>query len=201
MKKKALLLVDLQKDFCPGGALAVENGDAVVAPLIKVAAFAKSRGWPLFASRDWHPRNTRHFAEFGGTWPVHCVQHSEGAKFHPQMEACLAAGQAVIISTGAEPTEDGYSAFDGRSPSGKLLDDTLKAHGIEALYLGGLATDYCVKASAIDAARKGYQTFLLLDACRAVNLNPGDGEKAVEEMKHAGVIITSSEEVLKSAGK
>ncbi len=197
MSKKALLVIDVQKDFCPGGALAVNEGDAVVAPLVRMIQAMAAHGGPIFASRDWHPPNTRHFAKFGGVWPPHCVQNSPGAEFHPDMAAALQTHQAVVVSTGERVDEDGYSAFDGRTPSGELLENALHARGVDEILLGGLATDYCVKCSALDAARKGFRVRLLVDACRAVNLKPGDAVKAIDEMRRAGVEVTTTEEAQK----
>lgn len=187
MSKKALLIVDVQNDFCPGGALAVPNGDEVVKPLNRMVNLAKKNGWLILASRDWHPAVTIHFKDYGGIWPVHCVQNTKGAEFHPDLNAT----DAVIISKATRPNEDGYSAFDGKTDKGDPLDDFLKKNGVEEIYIGGLATDYCVKASVLDAIKRGFTTYLLLDSCRAVNLKPGDGEKAVDEMKLAGVFITN----------
>ncbi len=196
MKQQALLIIDLQNDFCPGGALAVREGDAVVQPLCTLArAFAQLEK-PVFASRDWHPRNSRHFAEFGGVWPVHCVQNSSGADFHPDLRKVLQDSGGIIISTGTKVDEDGYSAFDGHTSTGQSLKEILEAKQVAEIFLGGLATDYCVRCSALDAANQGYQTHVMLDACRAVNLKPDDAAKAVEEMRRAGVLITSTADVL-----
>lgn len=192
---KALLVVDVQNDFCPGGSLAVSKGDEVVKPLNKIMAYAKKNGWLVAASRDWHPKITKHFAKYGGLWPVHCVQNTRGANFHPKLERRY-LDKLCIISKGFRPDEDAYSAFDGENPLGVTLEKFLKNNGIKELCVGGLATDYCVKASALDAAKKGFKVYLLLDACRAVNLKKGDEEKAIREMKKAGVIITTTKEVM-----
>ncbi|MEK9186612.1 MAG: nicotinamidase [Patescibacteria group bacterium] len=197
--KKALLIVDVQKDFCPGGSLAVPNGDEVVKPLNNLAVHALLYGWSLFASRDWHPLVTKHFSNYGGIWPIHCVQNTRGAEFHYglYMNAAGTFYKTEIVSKGVQPDEDGYSAFDGNCDQlEKPLLEVLNLQGITEIYIGGLATDYCVRASALDAVKYGFKTYLLLDACRAVNLKPGDGEKAVEEMKKAGVIITTTGEVM-----
>lgn len=209
---KALIIVDVQNDFCPGGALAVPEGDQVVAPINKLIDKANRENWLVVATRDWHPRETIHFVEFGGKWPVHCVEFTEGAKFHPDLAfkeltaiSGLTVGESVIIvSKGRGENENAYSGFDGSSRFvgdhdlniTRSLSQILGRYKITHLYIGGLATDYCVKATAFDAIRLDFVTYLILDACRAVNINPGDGEKAVEEMRSAGVIITSSEEVL-----
>ncbi len=190
MKKKSLLIVDVQKDFCPGGALPVPKGDEVVEPLNKMIEFAEKEKWLIIASRDWHPRITTHFKEYGGLWPAHCVKNTEGAKFHP----LLKIDGTLIISKGMGRSEDAYSAFDGKTDDGKVLENILKEYGIEEIYIGGLATDYCVKATVIDALKNGFKTYLLLDACRAVNWSSDDEKKAIEEMKAAGAIITTTEE-------
>lgn len=190
---KALLIVDVQNDFCPGGALAVSGGDQVVDLLNNLITFASTNNWGLIAaSRDWHPATTSHFKDFGGIWPVHCVQNTHGANFHPALKL---TGKTYTISKGMLPTEDAYSPFEG-SAYGSSLNEIMKAFKIERVYIGGLATDYCVKAACLDARKLGYATFLLLDACRAVNINPDDEAGALEEMNDAGVIITTTKEVL-----
>lgn len=197
MKKKVLLIVDVQNDFCPGGALPVPNGDEVIEPINEMSRFANKRDgdeWRIFASKDWHPKKTAHFK----TWPVHCIKCTFGAELHQNLERLYIN---FIIFKGTEPDEDGYSPFDGdiltNTYAYQSLDKVLKSYATEEIYICGLATDYCVKAAALDARKRGYKTYLLLDACRAVNLNPGDEEKAIQEMKDAGVIITTTEEVLK----
>jgi nicotinamidase/pyrazinamidase len=184
---KALLIVDVQNDFCPGGALAVKDGDAVVPPLNKMIEHARKNNWLVIASRDWHPPVTKHFKNYGGLWPAHCVQNTPGAEFHPD----LRIQGAAIISKGVKADADDYSAFDGRTITEKSLAEFLKERNIEELYVGGLATDYCVKASVLDALKRGFKTHFLIDACRAVNINSGDGAKAVEEMRQAGAVISS----------
>lgn len=190
--KKVLLIVDVQNDFCPGGALAVPRGDEVVEPLNKMIDYAEKNGWLVVASRDWHPPVTKHFKIYGGIWPVHCVLNTEGARFHPRLKL----SNAVVVSKAMKPDEDGYSAFDGRTDSGWKLTAFLGVYGGSEIYVGGLATDYCVKASALDAVKNGFKTYLLTDACRAVNLNPDDGQKAIDEMVAAGVVLISTDEVV-----
>ncbi len=193
MANKALLMVDVQNDFCPGGALAVTDGDKVVDPLNAMLILADERNWLVVASRDWHPAVTKHFKGYGGIWPTHCVQNTQGAAFHRNL--AVVADKDIIISKATQPDEDGYSAFEGKTKDGKNLADVLKECKIDEIYIGGLATDYCVKASALDAMKNDFKTFLLLDACRAVNIQPDDGDKALEAMKNAGVIITTTQEV------
>lgn len=191
----ALLVVDVQNDFCPGGALAVPRGNEVVEPLNKVIRLFDRNHWPIFFSRDWHPPNTRHFKEFGGVWPVHCVARTPGANFHPDLS--IPKG-AYIIDKGVDEFRDGYSAFDGHIYlSDSSLEEMLREFGLTELYAGGLATDYCVKNSALDSVRNGHKTCLIIDACRAVNLQPNDSFNAIQEMRKAGITLTRSDELLK----
>lgn len=180
----ALILVDVQIDFCPGGALAVPEGDEVVEPINRLLERGRERGWLLLASRDYHPADTTHFADFGGVWPIHCVQGTLGAKFHPDL---LLEEDITVITKGTGKDENAYSAFDGKTLIGMDLETFLKLHKVSKIYVTGLATDYCVKATAIDAAKRGFETVALEDAIAAVNINPDDGDKAVAEMKAAGV--------------
>lgn len=179
----ALLIVDVQNDFCPGGALPVPDGDRVVEPLNRAAGAFAAEGLPVVASRDWHPARTRHFRECGGVWPVHCVQGSSGAAFHPDLR--LPPG-TVVVSKGGDPEQDSYSAFEAASDDGVVLGDLLKGLGVRRLYVGGLATDYCVRASVLDALRSGLDVTVLTDAIAGVDVTPGDSDRALEEMKRAG---------------
>jgi nicotinamidase/pyrazinamidase len=183
-KKRALIVVDVQNDFCPGGALAVAQGDEVVAPLNNLIEEFLQRGEPVFKSRDWHPEKTKHFAAYGGTWPVHCVQNTKGAEFHPELMDNI---HIRVISKGLGD-EDCYSAFDG-------TDLALELHrlGVEEVWIGGLATDYCVKNTVLDALKEGFQVKALADAMRPVNLNPDDGAQAIAEMRSAGAEIVGRE--------
>lgn len=191
----ALLIVDVQNDFCPGGSLAVGDGDEVIAPLNAMAAAMATAGRPVYASRDWHPRDTTHFKDRGGVWPVHCVAESRGAAFHPDLT--LPVG-TIVVSKGLTSGEDGYSAFDGRTQHGRRLAAELAAQGISHVIVGGLATDYCVKASVLDARRAGLEVTVLQDAVRAVNLHPTDGVRALDEMVAAGARVESSTALLGS---
>ena len=182
--KRALIVVDVQNDFCPGGALAVAQGDQVVAPLNRLIEEFLERGEPVFKSRDWHPEKTRHFAAYGGTWPVHCVQNTKGAEFHPDLIDDM---HIRVISKGLGD-EDSYSAFDGTD-----LALQLQRLGVEEVWVGGLATDYCVKNTVLDALKEGFRVKVLKDAMRAVELNPGDGERAIIEMQDAGAEIQEQE--------
>src|SRR5262249_49062175 len=143
-----LLMVDPQYDFCPGGALPVADGDRVMPVLSAWAAAASGAGVPVFVSRDWHPARTTHFKEYGGGWPPHCVIGTHGAAFHAELH--LPAG-VVVVSKGMGETEDAYSAFEARDEQGTLLATLLEERGVRHLYVGGLATDYCVKSSTLDA--------------------------------------------------
>ena len=178
--KKALIVVDVQNDFCPGGTLAVPHGDEVVAPLNKLIDEFLERGDPVYKSRDWHPPTTKHFSAYGGTWPVHCVQNTEGAAFHPALHN---DPRIKIISKDMD-VADGYSAFDETD-----LNSQLKQAGVEEVVVGGLATDYCVKHTVLDALKQGYKVKAVEEAMRPVELRPGDGERAIEEMRAAGAEI------------
>lgn len=182
----ALLLVDPQNDFCPGGSLPVADGDAVMPILSAWAAAADRAGVPIFVSRDWHPPRTTHFREFGGAWPPHCVQGTHGAEFHPRLQL---PASAVVVSKGMGETEDAYSAFQARNDDGVLLADLLQAQRVQRLYVMGLATDYCVKASALGGLEHGFGVSVVPEGIRAVNINPEDGARALEEMRQAGAAI------------
>jgi nicotinamidase/pyrazinamidase len=178
--RRALVVVDVQNDFCPGGSLAVERGDEVIEPLNRLIREFLSRGEPVFKSRDWHPAETKHFAAHGGTWPVHCVQNTRGAEFHKDL---IEDPRIGVVSKGLGD-EDQYSAFDGTP-----LAEELRAQGVNEVWVGGLATDYCVKNTVLDALRAGFKVKALTQAMRAVNLQPGDDARAVEEMRRAGAEI------------
>jgi nicotinamidase/pyrazinamidase len=186
--KDALILVDVQNDFCPGGALPVTDGDQVVPVLNRYIDKFTKADLPIFATRDWHPAKTSHFTTGGGPWPPHCLQGSKGAQFHPDLK--LPPG-VVIVSAGMGADEDGYSGFLGRDDSGAKLADLLRQRGVERIIVGGLATDYCVKYTVLDGIKKGFRVVVLKDAVRGVNIDPGDSERAFEEMSRAGAVITS----------
>ena len=182
-ERTALLVVDIQLDFCPGGALGVERGDEVIPILNEWIERFEQAGRTIILTRDWHPVETTHFQSGGGIWPPHCVQDTPGADFHPQLRI---PERAIIVSKGADPNEDAYSAFHARDDQGRDLATILRALGIERLYIGGLATDYCVKESVLDARRLGFTVTVIEDAVRAVNLDPKDEERAKETMRAAG---------------
>ncbi len=191
--KTALLVVDVQNDFCPGGALGVPRGDEVVAPLNRaIRSFRRARR-PVVFSRDWHPQRTKHFREFGGMWPPHCLQGTEGAAFHPDLEV---PRTPTIVSKGMDPEVDAYSCFQGLMADGQSFVGWLEKEGIQRLVIGGLATDYCVVRTTADARRLGYEVVVLEDAIRAVDLAPGDGDRAIAEMRRAGGTIAAAAKVL-----
>jgi nicotinamidase/pyrazinamidase len=181
--KNALIVVDVQNDFCPGGALAVTEGDQVVPPLNRYIAKFEQAGSPIFATRDWHPVKTSHFNTSGGPWPPHCIQGSPGAEFHP---ALTLPPETVIVSAGMGSDEDGYSGFLGRDANGTKLVDLLRQSGVQRIFVGGLATDYCVKHTVLDGLKEGFQVVLLTDSVRGVNLKPDDSARAIKEMLHEG---------------
>ncbi len=173
----ALIVVDVQNDFCEGGALPVPDGEAVIEPLNRLAREA-----PLvIATRDWHPPNHSSFREFGGPWPVHCVQGSAGAELHPGLER---AHLDAVVNDGKEPDLEGYSGFEGTE-----LEELLRQHQVQEVHLGGLALDYCVKATALDARRLGFDVVVHGEATRAIDAQPGDAERAVTELREAGVRV------------
>jgi nicotinamidase/pyrazinamidase len=181
--KDALLVVDVQNDFCPGGSLAVAEGDAVVPLLNQYMERAVAAGVPIFASRDWHPAQTAHFREFGGQWPPHCVQKTPGAEFHPGLRVPKGT---VVVSKGMNPVDEGYSLFEGKLEDGRDALAALRELGVTRVHVGGLATDYCVRATTLDALAARFDVFLLEDAIRGVEVQPGDSVRAIKEMRDAG---------------
>ena len=185
----ALVVVDVQNDFAdPNGGLAVGGGSAIL-PLVNASvADALVGGAFVVYTQDWHPESTPHFAKDGGTWPVHCVAGTWGAEFHPSLDV---AGPTVLKGSNGE---DGYSGFTMRDPvSGETipteLEGLLRDHGVERVVIVGLATDYCVKATALDSVELGFETIVFANATAAVNVQPGDGELAINEMSTAGVLV------------
>jgi nicotinamidase/pyrazinamidase len=186
--KKALLIVDVQNDFCPGGTLPVPEADRIIKNLNKYIKIFSQKELRIFASRDWHPKKTKHFKQFGGAWPKHCVQNTTGAQFHPRLR--LPKG-TIILSKGMDPEKESYSVFESFDDNNTPFMDLLKIFEIKELYIGGLATDYCVKASVIDALRAQFRVRLLIDAIKGVDVNPGDSERAIKEMVDCGVERTT----------
>lgn len=176
--RAALIVVDVQNDFCPGGALPVPDGDRVV-PILNdyIRTFSKI-GAPIYFTRDWHPSGHISFKEEGGIWPPHCIQGTRGAAFHPDLAL---PEEGVIISKGTDPQEEAYSGFQGTG-----LAERLKRQGIRRLFIGGLATDYCVKNTVLDALEAGFESVYLEDASKGVEVAPGDSSRAVSEMAQAG---------------
>ena len=196
----ALLVVDVQNDFAdPAGSLYVNGGEDVVPLINREIEAARAAGAPVVYTQDWHPGSTPHFEKDGGIWPVHCVQETWGAEFHPAMTI-----GGPVVRKGSNG-EDGYSGFTMRDPaSGETkpteLADILAEAAVTRLVVAGLATDYCVKSTVLDARAKGFPTTVLQHAIRAVDLKPGDGDRAVEEMLAAGALLESRANLTGSLG-
>lgn len=182
----ALLIVDVQNDFCPGGALEVPGGDAVVPVLNHWIDAAREARIPIYASRDWHPEGHISFVERGGPWPPHCIQNTQGAAFHPDLQV---PEEAAIISKGTDPDRDQYSAFDDTGLAKRMRDQ-----GVHRVWTGGLAQDVCVRASVLDGVNEGFDVHLIAPATRPVDVNPGDGERALDDMREAGAVIEEEAE-------
>jgi nicotinamidase/pyrazinamidase len=185
-QESALILVDIQNDFCPGGALAVSEGDLIV-PIV-------NRLIPRFplviSTQDWHPANHISFEAQGGPWPPHCVPGTAGAELHPDL---ITDTIAHYFRKASSPDKDDYSEFAGKDEQGHSLDEVLKAHGVEKIYVVGLATDYCVLETVLDGIKNGYEVYAVTDAMRAVNVEPDDGEKALYKMASSGAHLVTSE--------
>ncbi len=180
-----LLIVDVQNDFLPGGSLAVPDGDRIIPILNDYIALFRNRRLPVIATRDWHPPDHCSFQAQGGPWPVHCVRSTQGADF----PATLALPpETIIISKGCRQDRDAYSGFQDTD-----LHERLQQLDVRRLFIGGLATDYCVRATVLDALQLDYAVCLLEDAIRAVDVNPGDGERALATMTAAGALPVSRE--------
>ncbi len=180
----ALLIVDVQNDFLPGGSLAVPAGDEVVEPLNRAITAFHEASLPIFASRDHHPPDHCSFRPRGGRWPVHCVAGSHGAAFADGLHL---PADTVVVSKATTAERDAYSAFDHTD-----LREQLRAAGVVRLFIGGLATDYCVKATVLDGRAAGLDVVVLMDAVRAVEVEPGDGDRAIEQMRAAGAVVASA---------
>jgi nicotinamidase/pyrazinamidase len=180
----ALVIVDLQNDFCPNGALAVQEGDKIV-PIIN--KLLKKRFNFVVASRDWHPKNHCSFKKYGGIWPSHCVKNTKGAEFHPKLHTSKIN---FIVSKATKKDKDAYSAFERTN-----LTKVLKNKKIKRIFVCGLATDYCVKSTAIDGTKENFKVFLIKDAIKGVDVKKGDVKKALTEMKKEGVKFISSKEI------
>jgi len=193
-KTSALLVVDVQNDFCPGGALSIPEGDKIIPVINKCIEFFENKKLRIFITRDWHPKITTHFKKHGGVWPDHCIQNTEGAQFHPDLKI---PKDAMILSKGTNPEEDAYSAFHAIDADGRKFLDILKHEGINELYICGLATDYCVKESTLEALKQGISVKVLIDGIKGVDLTPGDSERAVEEIVGRGAEKITFKDLLK----
>ncbi|HUI23004.1 MAG TPA: nicotinamidase [Nitrososphaerales archaeon] len=187
--RPALLVVDVQRDFCPGGALAVKSGDEVIPGLNLVIEAFERRRLPIFFTRDWHPVDHLSFRGRGGIWPPHCVQGTLGAELHPNLRI---PATATIISKGTSRDAEVYSGFQGTD-----LEERLRGLGVDEIFLGGLATDYCVRESTLDALKAGFSVTVIEDCIRPVNAKPGDGDRALADMRRAGARSAKSSEVVK----
>ncbi|AEC52434.1 pyrazinamidase/nicotinamidase [Pyrococcus sp. NA2] len=177
MPEEALIVVDMQRDFMPGGALPVPEGDKIIPKVNEYIRKFKEKGALIVATRDWHPENHISFKERGGPWPKHCVQNTPGAEFVVDLPE-----DAIIISKATEPDKEAYSGFEGTN-----LAEILKDNGVKRVYICGVATEYCVRATALDALRHGFEVYLLVDAVKGIR--PEDEKKAIEEMKEKGIKI------------
>lgn len=186
-EKDALIIVDVQNDFCPGGSLAVEGGDTVAESLSTIAAHFRLKGARIYATQDWHPEKHTSFKAQGGPWEPHCVQGTQGAEIHASLR--LPIGTSVVRK-GADLSTDAYSGF---------VDSTLEAQlrrvGIERLFVGGLATEFCVLHTVLDARSRNFETHLITDAVAAMEVEKGDGEQAVKKMTDAGAKTTTMAEI------
>jgi nicotinamidase/pyrazinamidase len=177
----ALVVADVQRDFLAGGALAVPHGDEVIPTLNRHLAQWRAQGLPVFITRDWHPADHCSFQTRGGPWPPHCVAGTAGAAFDPRLDV---PPSAVVISKGTHRDREAYSAFEGTD-----LDAQLRAAGVRRIFVGGFTTEYCVLATARDALAHGFAVVVLADAIRAIDVRPGDGRRAEEEMVRRGATL------------
>lgn len=192
-KTDALIVVDVQNDFCPGGALGVEGGAKVAKVMTDTAKRFASNGAKVFATMDWHPKGHSSFKEQGGPWPEHCVQQTKGAEFHPDLE--LPKG-SVIVRKGTSLNKDAYSGFIDSDLEKQLADA-----GVKRVFVGGLATDYCVLNTVVDSLGLGYETYVLTDAVDSVDVEPQDGLRALHVMETSGATLTTTDEILEAAGE
>jgi nicotinamidase/pyrazinamidase len=190
MVRRALIVVDVQRDFCPGGSLAVRRGDTIIPRLNRVIASFEHAGLPIFFSRDWHPQNHCSFREQGGPWPSHCVRGTPGAEFHPKLQVPL---DVTIISKATDPGTESYSAFGGTGLAARLRE-----MGIAELFIGGLATDYCVKESSLDALDEGFKVGVIEDCVEGVNVKKGDSASALKAVVKRGARLTVSRRVIEA---
>jgi nicotinamidase/pyrazinamidase len=185
---EALLIIDFQNDFTAGGALEVPGGDEIAEPVQRLARHYEN----VLATRDWHPPDHASFETEGGPWPVHCVRGTHGAEFHPAMDE-VKVDEVFDVGRGRE--DEGYSGFENSN-----LAEVLRDRGVDKVVVVGLATDYCVRASAIDACKEAFDVIVVTDAIRAVDVEEGDGERAIQEMRDAGARLARSRDLLRSRG-
>lgn len=188
-QKRALVIVDVQRDFCPGGGLPVESGDDIIEPANRLITLFEKERSPIFFTRDWHPVDHKSFKSRGGPWPPHCIKDTEGAKFHPSLKV---PSDAVVVSKATTRDADAYSGFQGTR-----LAEELKELGVKDVHVLGLATDYCVKNTVLDALSDGFNVFLVTDAVKGVNLKPSDSVDAVKEMVSSGARKVTSDVILR----
>lgn len=186
--KTALIVVDIQNDFCPGGALAVTGGDEVITPANCLISHFRKLGALIFYTRDWHPANHCSFKEFGGPWPMHCVQGTPGAAFHP---ALAVPADATIMDKAWTPDSEDFSGKNSSELFPRLVQG-----GVRRVVLTGLATEYCIKATAQDARAEGFEVVVITDAIRPVNVRPGDEQRALDDMHTCGVTLLTSADFL-----
>lgn len=192
--KSALLIVDMQNDLCPGGALAVPQGDKIIPRINTYAKIFSKKKLPIFASCDWHPVRTKHFKDFGGTWPVHCIANTKGAALH---HALKLPKDAILLYKGMDPAGSSDSVFQAEDDAGRSFSHVLEYMGVEELYVGGLATEYCITHSVLEALKKGIKIKLMIDAIQGVNLKPDDAKEAIALMKKKGAKTITLKEVRK----
>lgn len=185
--KSVLLLADLQVDFCPGGALGVPGGNEIIQTVNDYVRLFHSQKLPIIATRDWHPPNHCSFKDQGGPWPVHCVQTSRGAQFHPDL---IVPPGTAIVSKATDPKKEAYSAFEGTT-----LEERLRDMNAKTLFVAGLATDYCVRQTVLDACKLGFRVVVLEDAVRGIDAMPGDCERAIGEMRAAGAVFAKARDL------
>ena len=176
-----LIITDIQNDFLPGGALPIRDGDLVIPVLNEYAKIFRKNNAKIIASRDWHPPNHMSFISQGGPWPRHCIRDTQGAQFSPELKLPV---DTEIISKATDPKKEAYSVFDGTG-----LNEKLKTEDVNRVFIGGLATDYCIVNSVLDARQMNFDVIVLADAIRGINVNPGDIDKAIKTMIDGGAIM------------
>ncbi len=189
-----LIVTDMQNDFLPGGALAVPQGDSIIGALNNAVDAFVSAGLPVIMTRDWHPPDHCSFKSRGGPWPAHCVRGTAGADFSPLMHK---PPDAIIISKAADPNEEQYSAFNGRDAAGRTLGENLRILKAARAFIGGVATEYCVFNTGKDILDKKYKLFVFTDGVKAIDVQQGDGEKALQELEKDGAVLIRTEDIRK----